>query len=200
MTEVRTVARLGLGGVALAEVMATWKRWELRRALFVTADEHARKAGRRLVVVLPPRESQLTRAMNLYEYGARYGDVLGPAGIGVRAHALARHLRVVEADSAVVYVACALEYVDDLQGTMAEILRVAGNVENIYIVTVQPWTLTAALHPAARWAGISDTHAVSMGPVTALHRGFAAGAVLTLALLSLAGRERAMPKGLPAPQ
>lgn len=150
MTEVRAVARLGLGGVALAEVMATWKRWEQRRTLFVTADEHARKAGRRLIVVLPPAESQLTRAMNLYEYGTRYADVFRRAGVGIRAHVLARGLPEVVADSAIVYVACALEYVDDLQRTMAEILRIAGNVENIYIVTVQPWTLTAACSAARR--------------------------------------------------
>ena len=68
---------------------------------------------------------------------------------------------------------------------MAEILRVAGSVDNIYVVTVQPWTLTAALHPAARWAGISDTHAVSMGRVTPLHRGFAAGLLISLAAPSL---------------
>jgi hypothetical protein len=46
---------------------------------------------------------------------------------------------------------------------------------------VQPWTLTAALHPSARWAGIAHTHAVSMGPVTVVHKGMAAGVLLTLA-------------------
>lgn len=200
MTEARTLARFGLGGVAVAEVMATWRRWEQRRALFVMADEHARKSGRSLLVVLPPAESQLTRTLNLYEYGTRYAEVFRPAGAGIRAHVLARGVPTIATDSAVVYVACALEYVENLQGVMAEILRLAGNVENIYIVTVQPWTLTAALHPAARWAGISNTHAVSMGPVTGLHRGFAAAAILALAVLALTRRQDVGPKGLPAPK
>ena len=78
----------------------------------------------------------------------------------------------------------------DLRRSMDEIVRIAGEPENIYIVTVQPWTLTAALHPAARWAGIADSHAVSMGPVTMVHKGMAAGVLLTLAGMSLAARKR----------
>ncbi len=46
-----------------------------------------------------------------------------------------------QSDSAVLYVACVLEYVTDLRRTMDEIMRIAGERENIYIVTVQPWTL-----------------------------------------------------------
>ncbi|MCY1007058.1 hypothetical protein OV079_16130 [Nannocystis pusilla] len=73
---------------------------------------------------------------------------------------------------------------------MDEILRMAGTVENVYVVTVQPWTLTATLHPRARWAGIADTHTCSMGPITALHRGFAASVLVGLAAVS-ATAERA---------
>jgi hypothetical protein len=50
------------------------------------------------------------------------------------------------------------------------------------------------LHPAARWAGIADTHAVSMGPVTNVHKGAAAGVLLALTAMSLAARKRAVPK------
>ena len=201
MTDARTIARLGLSGVAVAETAATWTRWEHRRRLFLAADEQARRLGRPLLVVLPRKEGWFNRSMRLYEYGARYGDIFNASNPPIIfADSLARGLPAIADDSAVVYVACVLEYVADLRRSMDEILRIAGELENIYVVTVQPWTLTAALHPAARWAGISDTHAVSMGPVTTLHKGAAAGVLIALGVMSLAsGRKSVQPAPAPEP-
>jgi hypothetical protein len=199
MTDVRTLARLGLSGVAVAETAATWTRWEQRRRLFQAADARARQLGRPLLVVLPRKHGWFNRSMRLYEYGARYPDIFSRRNSPVIfADSLARGIAVQD-DSAVLYVACVLEYVTDLRRSMDEILRIAGEPENIYIVTVQPWTLTAALHPAARWAGIAETHAVSMGPVTSMHKGAAAGVLLGLAALSLSIKKRPMPRA-PAPE
>ena len=198
MTDVRTLARLGLSGVAVAETAATWTRWEQRRRLFQAADARARQLGRPLLVVLPRNEGWLSRSMRLFEYGSRYPDIFRERDAPVIvADTLARGVAALGDDSAVLYVACVLEYVTDLRRSMDEILRIAGEPENIYLVTVQPWTLTAALHQAARWAGIADTHAVSMGPVTGMHKGAAAGVLLGLAALSFVSRKRAVPK--PAP-
>jgi hypothetical protein len=182
----RTLARIGLGGVVLAESMAAWSRWEKRRTLFAAAVERARIERRRLVVVLPEREGSITRALRVYEMGRHYPEVFHMRRIPIVSPTELERGRVerIASDSAVVYVACVLEYVSDVGAAMDEILRMAGAIENIYVVTVQPWTLTATLHPRARWAGIADTHTVSMGPITALHRGFAAGVVLSLAAVS----------------
>ena len=201
MTDARTIARLGLSGVAVAETAATWTRWEQRRRLFLAADERARSLGRPLLVVLPRKEGWFNRSMRLYEYGARYGDIFNASHSPVIfADSLARGLPAIADDSAVVYVACVLEYVTDLRRSMDEIMRMAGAIDNIFIVTVQPWTLTAALHPAARWAGIADTHAVSMGPVTGVHKIAAAGVVLALTAMSLASKKRSVsPPPAPAP-
>ena len=49
MTDVQTLARLGLSGVAVAETAATWTRWEQRRRLFLAADARARQLGRPLL-------------------------------------------------------------------------------------------------------------------------------------------------------
>ncbi len=194
MTDIGSMARLGLGGVAVAETAATWTRWEQRRRLFLAADARARQLGRPLLVVLPRKEGWFNRSMRLYEYGARYPDIFSRRDSPVIfADSLARGVAV-QGDSAVLYVACVLEYVTDLRRSMDAILRIAGEPENIYIVTVQPWTLTAALHPAARWAGIAETHAVSMGPVTTMHKGAAAGVLLGLAALSLSIKKRPMPR------
>ncbi len=196
MTDIGSMARLGLGGVAVAETAATWTRWEHRRRLFLAADARARQLGRPLLVVLPRKEGWFNRSMRLFEYGSRYPDIFsGRKAPILYADTLARGVAAHGDDSAVLYVACVLEYVTDLRRSMDEILRIAGEPENIYIVTVQPWTLTAALHPAARWAGIADTHAVSMGPVTNVHRGAAAGVLLALAAMSLSlKKQRPMPK------
>ena len=185
MTDVRTLARLGLSGVAVAETAATWTRWEQRRRLFQAADARARKLGRPLLVVLPRKEGWFNRSMRLYEYGARYPDIFSRRNSPVIfADSLARGIAV-QNDSAVLYVACVLEYVTDLRRSMDEILRIAGEPENIYIVTVQPWTLTASLYPGARWAGIADRHVVAMARVTTAHKAIAAGVVAGASLLAL---------------
>lgn len=201
MTDVRTMARLGLSGVAVAETAATWTRWEQRRRLFLAADERARRVDRPLLVVLPRTEGWFNRSMRIFEYGSRHGDIFaGHNAPIVYADSLARGVPAIADDSAVLYVACVLEYVTDLRRSMDEIMRMAGAVDNIFIVTVQPWTLTAALHPAARWAGIADTHAVSMGPVTGVHKIAAAGVVLALTAMSLASKKRSVsPPPAPAP-
>ncbi|MEZ4437085.1 MAG: hypothetical protein R3F65_32210 [bacterium] len=198
----RRLAQIGLGGVLLAESMAAWSRWEQRRRLFAAAMERARATRRRLVVALPEREGATTRAMRLYEMGGHFAEVLHSGRVPiVRPGELERGpVARVASDSAVVYAACVLEYVGDLPAAMSEILRMAGAVDNVFVVTVQPWTLTAALHPRARWAGIAEAHTVSMGPITALHRGFAAGVVLGLAAVSASGRPReAEERAEPAP-
>ncbi len=64
-------------------------------------------------------------------------------------------------------------------------MRIAGDLENIYIVTVQPWTLTASLYPGAQWAGIADKHVVAMARVTTTHKAIAAGVLAGASLLAL---------------
>lgn len=51
-------------------------------------------------------------------------------------------------NSVVVFVSCTLEYVPDLYNAMTELWRVSGG--EIYLVRVQPWTLTAFFYPGAQ--------------------------------------------------
>jgi SAM-dependent methyltransferase len=51
-------------------------------------------------------------------------------------------------DSAVVFVSCVLEYVSDLAPAVTELARVSGG--HLYVVRVEPWTLTAYAYPGAR--------------------------------------------------
>ncbi len=72
-------------------------------------------------------------------------------------------------NSSVVFVSCVLEYVTDIDAALREISRIAGSADNVFVVTVQPWTLTARLYPGARWRGTvklgTVTQAVQMAPV-----------------------------------
>jgi hypothetical protein len=69
-------------------------------------------------------------------------------------------------DSAVVFVSCVLEYVSDPEAALRELDRMAGSPGNLFLVFVEPWSLTAALYPGARWARGVDEHQISMKPVT----------------------------------
>ncbi|MBK8265621.1 MAG: hypothetical protein IPK80_30365 [Nannocystis sp.] len=84
-------------------------------------------------------------------------------------------------DSAVVFVSCVLEYVQDLNAALAEIARIAGSAENLFVVNVQPWTLTARLYPGARWRGSvvaqGGSQVVNMKAIETEEKILAAGAL-----------------------
>ncbi len=80
------------------------------------------------------------------------------------------------------FVSCVLEYVPDLEAALAEIARIAGSAENVFIVNVQPWTLTARLYPNARWRGTTSAGSkVDMRPVGLDEKLVATGVVGALA-------------------
>jgi hypothetical protein len=52
------------------------------------------------------------------------------------------------------------------RGRRPELRRIAGSPENLFDVSVQPWTLTAALYPGARWTAVRSTDQMTLTPVT----------------------------------
>ena len=185
---IRRVARWALGALVTAESLAAYARHDRRTRLFYDAARRAQELGRPLVVIGDPDAGMHTRLIRAYGCGDVCVDLHGcPMCPVVRAADITRGpIPGLADDSAVVFVSCVLEYVRDLQAALAEIRRIAGDLDNLYIVTVQPWTLTAALYPGARWAGIAERHVVTMAPVTTGHKLLAAGLVggaLALALL-----------------
>lgn len=51
-------------------------------------------------------------------------------------------------NSVVVFVSCVLEYVDDVDAAIKELMRISGG--HLYVVRVEPWTATAYLYPGAK--------------------------------------------------
>lgn len=136
------IARLLLG--AAAWELAWWaRRRHLRTTLYDRALGAARALGRPLVVVGAP-DAGVTAG-----YGC--GDVCvdtGPSACPTHLRAdVTRRLPFAD-DSAVVFVSCVLEYVDDYPAALAELQRVSGG--HLYVVRVEPWTLAAYLYPGAR--------------------------------------------------
>lgn len=171
-----------LGAIGVHECASLWERSELRRELMHLAEARAKALHRPLIVFRPSRSTAFDRVLESWETG-----VFEPVDFSlVRADELGRPpIKRFGSDSAVVFVACVLEYLEDVQAAMDEILRIAGSTDNIFVVTIQPWTFFAQLNPRAKWVGISDGHVVSLGRVTGLQRGIAAGLLLGLVGVSL---------------
>lgn len=135
--------QLGIG--LCAWEFAWWqKRWMDRQDVYRQAKAHSLIARKPLMVV-----------------GAPDGGVTGSPGadsdliVDIRRSKYPQAIRCdvtrkipLPDDSVVAYVSCTLEYVNNLQGAMRELRRVAPN--RIYCVRVQPWTMTAHLYPGAR--------------------------------------------------
>ena len=152
MSTVKTIARLALGGAVVGStVVGSVTRWQDRRATFAAAQQRARFTGRRLVVVGDLHAGMQTRVLPAYGCGDVCVDLDAcpqcPTSESVN---LDTGRASVTDNSAVVFVSCVLEYVSDPQTAMREIDRMAGSPENVFLVTVQPWTLVAALYPGAR--------------------------------------------------
>ena len=170
----RTLARLALGTLAAAETAFALQRWSTRRDTFAFADQRARALGRPLVVIGDPDAGAHTRLLRAYGCGDLCLDLRScPRCPNARAVDITRGpLADIADDSAIVFVSCVFEYVVDLPAARAEVSRIAGHPDNIFSVTVQPWTFTAALDPGARWSGTSPD---TMKPISAWHKLAATG-------------------------
>ncbi|MDC0720905.1 hypothetical protein [Nannocystis bainbridge] len=151
----KLAARVILGYVGLVEGTAALIRFKERSTAFQMAAERATALGRRLVVVGDPDAGMHTRLMRAYGCGDVCIDMNGCPGcpITIVADITKGPVADIADDSSVVFVSCVLEYVSDLNAALREIARLAGSPENVFVVTVQPWTLTARLYPGARWRG-----------------------------------------------
>lgn len=119
------------------------RRRSLRSSTFDEAKAQAKRLGRPLVVVGAP-DGGVTSG-----YGC--GDVTidivkSDCPNSIQAD-ITKGIPLAD-DSAVVFVSCVLEYVGDYDAAMRELCRVSGG--NLYVVRVEPWTLTAYFYPGAK--------------------------------------------------
>lgn len=150
-TALGSLLRLALGGVIAYEVYLSFgPRRNRRRKLWELAQRRAAQTGKPLVVVGDPDGGVINRlAGRDYECGKLCIDLVGcsncPEHVTGR---LEDVLPTMPADSAVIYVSCTLEYVDDMPQVTRELERVSGG--DLFVATVEPMSLTAWLYPGGK--------------------------------------------------
>jgi len=190
---IRNLARVVVGGALLTEAGMALHRFEVRRRMFDAAAKRAREAGRPLIVVGDPDAGMHTRIVRAYGCGELCIDINGCPMCSVTkvADLTKGPVDGIADDSAVVFVSCVLEYVSDPKAALSELRRIAGAPENLFLVFVEPWTLTAALYPGARWAGGPDECAqnkVVMQPITVARKVATVGGLVGLIALAAFSR------------
>lgn len=128
--------------VGLWEVGWWYKRCLDRNDLYRRARAHADEIRKPLLVVGAPDRGPTPSPC---------GDIvldIGPSSAPVAVQADVTRRIPLPDDSVVAYVCCVLEYVENLESALQELRRVAR--DRVYIVRVQPWTLTGTLYPGAR--------------------------------------------------
>jgi hypothetical protein len=140
-----------LGGVAALEGLAALSRFRARQDYFAAAQARAQATHRKLVVIGNPSGGAHTRLIQAYGCGDVCVDLVGCDGCAQSITAdITQGVPGIRSDSAVVFVSCVLEYVNDPQAAYREILRMAGSPDNIWIVPVQPYTFTSMFYPGAK--------------------------------------------------
>lgn len=151
---------LGLfaGALLLWELyVAMGPRRVRRRQTYERALLRSRETGKPLVVIGAPSAGAVNCTLGPdYDCGDLCIDIEGCPGCATAATGPAELvLEGMDTDSAVVFISCTLEYVDDADRVWREAHRVAGG--DVYIVTVEPWTLTAWFYPGTRRVLAADT-------------------------------------------
>jgi hypothetical protein len=189
---VRSFARITLGAALLAESGMALRRFEARRRGFEAAARRASALGRPLVVVGDPDAGAHTRLVRAYECGDLCIDLRGCPRCQVMqaADITTGPVPGIADDSAVVFVSCVLEYVADPASAATELRRMAGSPENLFVVFVDPWSLTASLYPGARWAGGLNGDSIAMTPITTARKLAAAGGIVGLLTLAIRSARR----------
>jgi hypothetical protein len=130
--------------------MSLGPRRTQRKNLFLRAQARAKELGRPLIVVGSPTAGVINRWIGTdYECGDLCIDLQGCATCKVQVgRAVEEVLPKMPNASAVIFVSCVLEYVDDVRPVMRELRRVSGN--ELFVAHVEHWGLTAWMYPGAK--------------------------------------------------
>jgi hypothetical protein len=108
----------------------------------------SRALGRPLVVVGAP-DGGMTGGYSCGDYCV---DLRGCRRCGSPPADLTKpHAIPVRDDGAVVFSCCVMELVNDPEAAWRETMRAAGSMDNVFVVRIQPWTLTKIMYPDVRW-------------------------------------------------
>lgn len=126
-------------------------RQKSRQLIYKQAEARSKELGKPLLVYGDPYYGIGSRFFNLFMEGYGCGDeTVDLTGCpkcpnGVKSDMLA-HLKTKKSNSQVIFVSCVLEYLDDIEQTIEEMTRVAGSLDNIFVVTVKSNSLAAYMY------------------------------------------------------
>lgn len=158
----RSFIRISLIIIALLvlyEIIHAVYRQLERVRIFRMAQARATLLDKRLIVVGDPYYGYGSRIystfMPNYECGDETVDLTGAPNCpnGVKSD-LYEYLKRKPSNSGVIFVSCVLEYVPNIKEVMHELVRVAGGIQNVFVVTVNPYSFAAYfysdMHSSAR--------------------------------------------------
>lgn len=158
-------------GLTVYEGTKAQQLWKERGRIFNAAQDRAIALGRPLLVVGDPDAGLATRLKRAYGCGTLCVDLSGCPGCPVSEHLdVTKGIPNIPDNSAVVFVSCVLEYTDDPEAAVRDLERIAGGRENLFIVTVDPNTVTSYFYPNAkfqfrnnRWQRIDPGERIAVG-------------------------------------
>ena len=156
-----------IASIVLAAECATryLRRRSERPELRSLAAARARTLNRPLVVVGAPTGGVTSN----YDCGDLCVDLVGCRRCGSPPIDLCRPNGIpMSNDSCVVFVSCVVECLTCIEEGWREILRVAGDERNVFVVYIKPWSLTLHTWPHTRWMILSVP---PEGPLTYLPMG-----------------------------
>lgn len=123
-------------------------RQKQRNIVYNMAVERSKKTNLPLVVIGDPYNGLGSKFYNLFMKGYDCGnitvDINGakkcPNGIN---NDILSYLKKQKSNSQILFISCVLEYVDDIEIIIDEIKRVSGSNDNIFIVSVNKYSLSA---------------------------------------------------------
>ena len=126
-------------------------RQKHRQKIFNLAQKRSQDTSQNLVVFGDPYNGLGSRFYNMFMDGYGCGDETvdltgAPKCLkGIKSDIL-EYLQAQKSNSKIVFISCVLEYIKNIQPVVDEIIRVSGGIENVFIVTVSDFTLSAYLY------------------------------------------------------
>ncbi len=181
----RRIAAYTLVSTLAFETAMALGRFQRRKRVFEAATARSVKTGRKLVVVGDPNAGLHTRLVPAYGCGDVCVDLQGcPVCPESVIADITKGVKGIEDDSSIVFCCCVLEYVADIEPAMAELKRIAGADENLFLVFVDARSLTAYLYPGGKRIA-ADERGRSWNEVTLWKRVVVGGALAGLAVAAI---------------
>lgn len=137
--------------ILINELYQGIQRQKDRNNIYKLAQSRAKELNKPLLVYGDPYYGLGSRFFNMFMEGYGCGDeTVDLTGCpkcpnGIKSDMLA-HLKTKNTDSQVIFVSCVLEYLDNIEEAITEMKRVAGSLDNIFVVTVKSNSLAAYIY------------------------------------------------------